>query len=180
MMQNSHDMSITAYESLFFLVHQGVGRTEAINALVTGDNKEFNKEKTSDTPPPSSVPMPWVSAVTDAASAAQASGSAAVKAGQAAVKAAFNAYINNKTIYSRTTSHLNSFLSFDSDLKSLIDRLVKETSLAKHQVDQLKSQLNIMNERVQNLTVDDQKMKLKVDEAKNKYNAAQQGASYAG
>jgi len=169
MVQNAHDMSTAAYESLSFLVYQGMGRVDAINTILTDDNKTFNEKKASDNPPPENVPVPWISAVTDAAGAAQASGTAAIVAGQDAVKAAFNAYIKNKTIYSRTTTYLNSFLSFDKDLQSLIDRLIKETSLAKHQSDQLKAQLALINERVTELSKADNKMKLEVDEARNKY-----------
>ncbi|WP_018970915.1 hypothetical protein [Rubritalea marina] len=180
MVGHAKDMSTHAYESLCFLVHQGVGRVNASNTVINGDNKKFEDSKHSDTPPPSNVPQPWTNSVTGAIGTAQASGAAAVTAGQDACKAAFQAYISNQSIYSRTTSYLSSFSSFSKQLQSLHNRLVKETSLAKHQAIQLKAQLDMINERVKALnTLVDQK-KIAMDEAQNKYNAAQQGASYAG
>jgi len=180
MVQNAKDMSTSAYESLAFLVQQGIGRVEAINTTINADNESFADKKNSDSPPPPNTPEPWISSVTDAVGKAQASGKAAMDAGQEAVEAAFNAYITNQTIYSRTTSYLNSFTSFYKELQSLLNRLVQETSLAKHQSSLLKAQLDIINERVKALTLLVDKRKISMDEATQKYNAAQQGASYAG
>ncbi len=180
MVQNAQDMSTSAYESLAFLVYQGIGRVEAINTTINTDNQNFANKKNSDTPPPPNTPVPWISSITDATGKAQASGNAAMNAGQTAVEAAFNAYVANKTIYSRTTSYLNSFTSFHKEIQSLISRLVKETSLALYQASVISAQLDIVNDRVKNLTKIVNKKKITLDEATKKYNAAQQGASYAG
>ncbi|MFC5049184.1 hypothetical protein ACFPK9_00930 [Rubritalea spongiae] len=180
MVGHAKDMSTHAYESLSFLVHQGIGRVNAANTVINADNQKFNDSKHSDNPPPSNVSQPWTNSVTNAIGSAQASGSAAVSAGQDACKAAFQAYITNQSIYSRTTSYLSSFSSFSKQLLSLHNRLVKETSLAKHQTIQLKAQLDMINERVKALNIAVENKKTAMDEAQNKYNAAQQGASYAG
>ena len=180
MVNNAKDMSTTAYESLAFLIQQGIGRVEAINTTINSDNADFAAKKNSDNPPPPNTPVPWISSVTDAAGKAQASGTAAMKAGEEAVEAAFKAYISNQTIYSRTSSYLNSFTSFYNQLQTLQNRLVKETALAKQQADLLKAQLDAINERVKSLSTLVDKKKIALDEAQNKYNAAQQGASYAG
>ena len=180
MVDNAKDMSTSAYESLSFLVQQGIGRVEAINSTLNSDNANFEVKKTSDTPPPPNTPIPWASSVTDAASKAQASGTSAMKAGEEAVIAAFKAYISNQTIYSRTTSYLNSFTSFYTQLQTLQSRLVKETAQAKQQVNLIKAQLDATNSLVVKLSTNVDQKKISLDEAQNKYSAAQQGASYAG
>jgi len=177
MVNNAKDMSTNAFESLYFLVQQGVGRVEAVDTIVTNDNKKFEANK-ADKPP--NTPVPWVSSITDSIGKAQASGSAAVDSGKAAVIAAFNAYISNQTIYYRTTSYLNSFIEFQKQLKSLQTRLIQETSLAKYQSDLLHAQLKALNERVKALQNNVHSKKIAMDEAQKMYDAAQQGASYAG
>lgn len=179
MVNNAKDMSTHAFESLAFLVQQGIGRVDAINATINVDNETFTESKTSQNPPLPNTPVPWISNVTDAVGKAQASGSVAMNAGKEAVEAAFNAYITNQTIYSRTTSYLASFASFHKQLKTLQDRLVKESSLAEHQAKLLKAQLKIINARVTSLDTLVDKKKIALDQANKKYNAAQQGASYA-
>lgn len=180
MVENAKEMSTSAYESLYFLVKQGKGRIDAINNIMQQDNKDFEDKKNSQNPPASNVPTPWISTVLNTVGKAQASGAAAITAGQKAVESAFKAYISNQTIYYRTTSYLNSFTDFQKQLKELQDRLIQETSLAKYQSDLLDAQVKAINERVTTLQELTQSKKTLMDEAQKRYDAAQQGASYAG
>lgn len=177
MVENAKSMSSNAYQSLYFLVKQGVARVEALNNLVIADNKEYAEAKEADEVA-SNVPVPWLSSVTSALEQAQASGEAATTAGEEAVQAAFNSYISNQSIYYRTTSYLRSFVGFQKQLRELQERLIKETSLAKYQSDLLDAQLLAADARVKSLQTLTQTKKVAMDEANKMYEAAQQGASY--
>ena len=179
MVKNAKDASTNAYEALFFLIQQGIGRVDAINSLMSADNTSYNDKKTAGTLDPPNAPVPWVSSVTDAVGKAQASGAAAMEAGTTAVTAAFNAYAANQSILSRTNTYLNSFKNFEQQLNDLKNRLVKETAMAQQKSSLLKVQLDAITSRVDSLETLVDAKKTAFDEAQNKYNAAQSGASYA-
>lgn len=176
LVDRAESMCTQIYQAMALCVNDGIARVEAISTQMASDNTAAASAEDND----GVTTVPWTGLMLDPVSKAQAVGQTALKAGESAAAAAFKAYVSNASIYSRTSTYLTSFNSFLDDLNSLTTRLIQETSLAKKQLDLLDNQVSTINNRLAALQIQVTNAENEKVKAEKEYNAARQGASYAG
>lgn len=162
------NMAQKIFEATEFINKEALERVEEIKEKVTAFDKKDDPKNGEQ----------WSELFTTKIIDSDKLGQAAFTAGVTAVKAAFNAYVSNQQIHSRTINYLQKFTSFESELRGIITRLGQEQALINRRYIILEGKNEAIDSQMADLSIRLQNLEFETVQAHAEYNAAQQGAEY--
>lgn len=168
MVQTAQNMVNDIYAATNYLNNTGMERIEKVQELVTG----FNSKST--TPLDEKWTSPFATSISDA----QAYAASAFTAAKKATKAAFEAYVDNLQVATRSQNYLTQFSIFQKELENFISRKKNEKALVDKRELYVNTEKSALDKRVTNAQKLQQAQELMVNQYQQEFNAAQLSAEY--